>query len=358
MKYLFPLLWLLVAVALSVGLSVAILTYKPAPNPRDYSSLPIKSVGDERLSFIEENGVKEFQLTAYPIRWEYTKGKWVVAWAYNGQIPGPEIRVNEGAKVRIVFTNNLPVATTVHWHGLPVPNDQDGVPGVTQDPIKPGEIYTYEFTAPAAGTFFYHTHGTSHRDGAQQLDMGLSGAFIIEGEEKYVREYTLLLDEWEVLPDGTNAALRPHAEHIMNYNVFTINGKAFPDTLPLKVKEGETVLLRFINAGTSATHPMHLHGQPFTIVAVDGHPVPPAAQLIRDTLPITPGERYDVIVTAKNPGVWMLHCHELHHADGGMIVPFVYEGFTPKKRMPVMENMEHDWMDMPGMDHTSHTEIY
>lgn len=347
-KVLAPLAWLVLAVLLSVGLSVWFMQHTPTQKAADYSSLPIKSLGGEILPFLEKNGAKEFQLTAYPFRWEYVVGKWVVAWGYNGQIPGPEIRVSEGDKVRIVFTNNLPVATTIHWHGLPVPNDQDGVPGVTQDPIKSGEIYTYEFTASAAGTFFYHTHGTSHQDEAQQLDMGLAGAFIVEEKEKYDREYTILLDEWEVLPDGTNAALRPHAGHTMNYNVFTINGKAFPDVPPVKVKEGETVLLRFINAGTSETHPMHLHGQSFTIVAIDGHPVPPAAQLIRDTLPITPGERYDVVVTAKNPGIWMLHCHELHHADAGMIVPFVYEGFTPKKRIHDREDM-HDTMDMPHM---------
>jgi len=112
----------------------------------------------------------------------------------------------------------------------------------------------------------------------------------------------------------------------------------------LKVKEGEKILLRLINAGTSTTHPMHLHGQPFTIVAIDGHSVPPAAQLIRDTLPVAPGERYDVVITAKNPGIWVLHCHELHHADGGMIVPFVYEGFTPKK------HTDQDMTDMSGMN--------
>lgn len=282
------------------------------------------------LSYIEKNGVKEFALSAEAINWEFAKGKTLVAWGYNAQIPGPEIRVTEGDKVKIVFTNKLPKATTVHWHGIDVPNDQDGVPGVTQKAIKPGETYTYEFTAKPAGTRFYHTHGGAAMvDEAEQLDKGLSGAFIIEPKDfatnKPDREYTLILDEWDTnrMSDmmGNNAG----AMGAMAYNVFTLNGRAFPDTEALKVKEGERVRIRMINGGTSTIHPMHLHGHQFKIVAVDGNPVPKAAQLTRNTQPIHPGETYDIEFIANNPGTWLFHCHELHHADSGMIVAIVYE---------------------------------
>ncbi len=320
--------------------------------------LPNKSPADRApLTFTEKNGVKEFRLTAEAINWEYVKGKTVVAWGYNGQIPGPEIRVTEGDKVKFVFTNNLPKATTVHWHGVDVPNNQDGVPGVTQEAIKPGETYTYEFTAKPAGTRFYHTHGGAAMvDEAEQLDMGLSGAFIIEPKNYAVskpdKEYTLILDEWQTVPMKAsrktsfliNQALAngdedQHEEmnnmmnmstmvgegHTMDYNLFTINGRAFPDSEPLTVKKGERVRIRMINGGTSTIHPMHLHGHQFKVVAVDGNPVPLVAQLTRNTQPIHPGETYDIEFIADNPGTWLFHCHELHHADGGMIVPVVYE---------------------------------
>ncbi len=323
--------------------------------------LPARSPADrtERLAFAVKDGVKEFQLNAEPIRWEYTEGKTILAWGYNGQVPGPEIRVTEGDKVRIVFTNKLPKATTIHWHGIDVPFEQDGVPGVTQKAIQPGETFTYEFVAKPAGTRIYHTHGgVAMGDEAQQLDMGLSGAFIIEprGYQKPDQEYTLIFDEWQTMPmmasrktsslinqasvhgdeDGhegmsnmMNMSVMMVKDHAHNYNLFTINGRSFPNTEPIKVKKGDTVRLRLINAGTSTIHPMHLHGHQFKIVSVDGNPVPEVAQLTRNTLPIHPGETYDIEFIADNPGsAWLFHCHELHHADGGMIVPLVYEGYS------------------------------
>lgn len=282
------------------------------------------------------DGTKEFTLNAEPILWEYAEGKTITAWGYNGQVPGPAIRVTEGDKVRVKFTNNLPKATTMHWHGIDVPYTQDGVPGVSQYPIQPGDSYTYEFTATPAGTRFYHTHGSSHADEAQQMDMGLSGAFIIEPTDfqKPDQDITLVLDEWQTgSPDGEihNMAMMDmnhEGGHMMNYNLFTINGRAFPDTEAINVKAGERVRIRLINAGSSTTHPFHLHGQSFKVVAVDGNAVPEVAQLTRDMVTVAPGERYDIELVANNPGAWVFHCHELHHADGGMIMPYLYEGFT------------------------------
>lgn len=303
------------------------------------SDLAVKGPNDrtEQLQpTILADGTKEFALTAEPILWEYADGKTITAWGYNGQVPGPEIRVTEGDQVKVVFTNNLPKATTIHWHGIDVPYTEDGVPGITQEAIQPGEQYVYEFTATPAGTRFYHTHGSGHDDSAQQMDMGLAGAFIIEPPDftKPDQDITLVLDEWQTgSPDGAthNMAMMDMADmggHMMNYNLFTINGRAFPNTEAIKVKEGETVRIRLINAGSSTTHPIHLHGQSFKIVAVDGNDVPAVAQLTRDTISVAPGERYDIEFTASNPGIWMLHCHELHHADAGMVMPVVYDGFT------------------------------
>ncbi|MDP3771136.1 MAG: copper oxidase [bacterium] len=312
----------------------------------DEAGLPLRTPRDRVATLASSvvDGVREFQLTAEPIRWEYADGRTILAWGYNGQIPGPEIRVTEGERVRFVFMNRLPKATTVHWHGLDVPNSQDGVPGLTQEPVAPGATFTYEFVASPAGTHFYHTHGSVHGDEAQQLDMGLSGAFIVEprGYERPSREFTLVLDEWQVAPMGSsngpsmaNMAMGG-AGHSMAYNLYTVNGRSFPATEPLEVAKGDRVRMRLINGGTSTTHPMHLHGHQFRIVAVDGNAVPSAAQLTRNTVTLHPGETYDVEFVAENPGVWLFHCHELHHADGGMIVPLRYEGFA----MPVIREEE------------------
>lgn len=304
----------------------------------DVSRLPLKTPSERKpLAPVVKDGVKEFHLTVGEIRWEYAKGKAVQAWAYNNQIPGPEIRVTEGDRVRVVVENHLPVGTSIHWHGVHVENKADGVPGLTQYPIKPGASFTYEFTARNAGTHFYHTHGSSHMDVALQFDMGLSGPFIIEPKHpaRYDREYVYVLDEWEIGSDGSNGALagtNEHGEHVHtqhDYNVFTINGRVFPDIDPLMVKEGERILIRLINAGTQEIHPMHTHGHSFRVIAVDGNPVPQGAILTRDNLPVLPGERFDIELIADNPGVWLFHCHHVHHASAGMILPFFYEGYAP-----------------------------
>jgi len=292
----------------------------------------------QRLSYVEKDGVKEYYLTVDEVLWEYKEGKYVHVWAYNGQIPGPEIRVKEGDRVRVIVKNNLPVPTTIHWHGVDVENKADGVPGFTQFPIKPGETYNYEYTAKPSGTRFYHSHGSKFGDSVTQVDMGLTGPLIIEPKlqgKKYDREYIYLLDEWEIDYDGSNAAfsglgdVHIHESAKTNYNTFTVNGRVFPDIEPLMVKEGETVLLRLINVGTQEMHPMHTHGHSFKVVAIDGNIVPEVAQQMRDVITVHPAERYDIEIVADNPGAWLFHCHHLHHAAAGMTVAFLYEGFEP-----------------------------
>ncbi|MEK7636268.1 MAG: multicopper oxidase domain-containing protein [Patescibacteria group bacterium] len=303
-------------------------------------SLPLRTPKDRiaTLPFVMKDGAKEFRLDAQEFRWEYAEGKWVHVWGYNGQIPGPEIRVNEGEKVRVIVKNSLPSGngTSVHWHGVDVEWEADGVPGVTQLAILPGEEYVYEFTAKPAGTKMYHTHGSTHMTAAQQLDMGLSGAFIIEPKKpaySYEREYTFVLDEWDINGGINSAVTHVHGAGeqgvIPNFNTFTINGRTFPFTDILPVKKGEKVLIRMINAGTAEFHPMHLHGHQFSVVARDGNAIRPENRETRNTLTVLPGETADIIFSAENPGVWLFHCHHIHHASAGMVSVFAYEGSSP-----------------------------
>ncbi len=280
------------------------------------ASLPDENVpaatvneGNQPLTSRDENGVKVFELTAKPVRWNFGEGIEQVAWTYNGMVPGPLIRVVEGDNVRFVVKNELPEPTTIHWHGIELPNSMDGVPGMTQEAIQPGETFTYEFVAKPAGTFWYH----SHVDSDVQIGVGLHGAFIIDPKTPDADppdvDEVVMLNEWRFV-DGKTYASMPMSG--MDPNYFTINGKIFPATKTVHAKVGDRVRLRFIAAG-QFVHPMHLHGFPFKIVATDGHPVPEASQLTKDTVLVAPGERYDVEFVATEPGMWMIHCHITHH---------------------------------------------
>jgi len=265
--------------------------------------------GGQLLPFREENGVKVFELTTQVVQWPILEGVTATAYTYNGTVPGPMIRVTEGDRVRVIVKNQLPEPTTVHWHGILVPNAMDGVPGVTQDPIEPGDTFTYEFTAAPAGTFMYHSHFESDT----QVMLGLYAPFIIDPKTPPADppdvDVMLMLSEWRIVGNQTFAAMPMTG---MDANYFTINGKAFPNTETITVKKGQRVRLRLAAIGQSV-HPMHLHGLPFKVVATDGYPVPAAAQLTKDTLNVAPGERYDIEFIASEPGQWMLHCHILHH---------------------------------------------
>lgn len=265
--------------------------------------------GNQPLQAQLINGVKEFQLTTSIIRWQILPEVEVGAYAYNGQVPGPLIRVTAGDRVRFRVTNNLPEPTSVHWHGLVIPNAQDGVAGLTQAPIQPGETFTYEYTVPnTPGTFFYHTHHAADR----QQALGLYGALIIDepgATAAYDQEYVVELGEWRVTNGQTFPAMELDG---MLPNFFTINGKSYPATETVKAKVGDRLLFRFIGSG-QFIHPMHIHGGPFEIVGTDGNPVPPGARLTKDTVLVGPGERYDIVWTALQPGKWLLHCHINHH---------------------------------------------
>ncbi|MBI4492948.1 MAG: multicopper oxidase domain-containing protein [Chloroflexi bacterium] len=259
---------------------------------------PAVSRGNQVLTPRLEGDVKVFDLRAQHVRWEVLPGQLVDAYAYEGQVPGPVLRVTEGDKLRVNFTNELPEATVLHFHGPSLPNAMDGVPGVTQEAVPPGGTFSYEFTAQPAGIFLYHTHLNS----AVQEPKGLYGLFVVEpkGEATHYDR-----DVYQVLSEHSG--------------YFLINGKAFPQTEPITVKKGERVRLRLANLGQVA-HPMHLHGHAFKVVATDGYLVR-GEPLTKDTINIAPGERYDLEFVAENPGTWVFHCHLLSHVTNNGVEP-------------------------------------
>lgn len=279
--------------------------------------------------------VRDIVLTAGEFDWEIMPGTTVRAWGYDGQMPGPELRVTEGDRVRVTLRNTLPAPTTIHWHGVTVPPAMDGPAGLNQAPVEPGAEFVYDFVATPPGTRWYH----SHADPALQVPLGLYGPLIIEPRvpaQVYDREYTFLLQEWdlELTPAvAAGTASRGPKDRMMRGgelggDLFLINGHTH-DAIPrVKLAEGDRVLLRFINAG-HMPHSVHLHGHSFTIVATDGNPVPEVAQLTKDTVLIGPAERYDLAFTGDNPGVWMLHCHMEHHMANGMMTLVQYDGAVP-----------------------------
>jgi FtsP/CotA-like multicopper oxidase with cupredoxin domain len=220
----------------------------------------------------------------------------VAALGYNKQTPGPTIRVTEGDKVRVIFTNNLNETTGVHFHGVEFEDFfMDGVPFVTQVPFAPGEEWTYEFTADRPGSLMYH----SHHNATDQVGRGLLGAFIVDpkdpkGVDVFDREYTWISND--VLGG------------------FTINGHGFPAVLPIVAAVGETIRVRYMNEGIMY-HPFHSHGYKQTVVARDGYPLGQNAY-DADTVTVGPGERWDVNITAERIGLWAYHCHILPHVEG------------------------------------------
>ncbi|MDQ3514994.1 MAG: multicopper oxidase domain-containing protein [Chloroflexota bacterium] len=262
-------------------------------------------------------------------------GSTVRAWGYNGQIPGPELRVREGDLVRITLRNDLPVPTTIHWHGVHLPPAMDGPAGLNQAPVEPGDAFVYEFVATPAGTRWYH----SHADPALQIPLGLYGPLIIEprsSTKTYDREQTLVLGEWdtELTPEVAAGFARrgPRDQTLrggeLGSDLFLINGHTHGAIPPIRIAEGERLLLRIINAG-HLSHPIHIHGHSFKIVATDGNPVPDVAQWTKDTVLIGPAERYDLELIGENPGVWMVHCHIEHHMANGMMTVLAYDGHKP-----------------------------
>lgn len=276
------------------------LPYTPVITPNG-STLPWKMV----------DGVKEFHLVVEEIEWEISPGMKIKAWGYNGQTPGPTIEAVEGDHVRILVTNKLPEATAVHWHGIILPSGMDGVKGLTQKGIPPGETFVYEFTLKQHGTQMYHSHG----DEMTQIGLGTMGFFIIHPKNppyKIDRDYAIFLSEWFVPP----GAARPNPGIMTDFNLFTFNSRAFPGTAPMVAQTGERVRVRFGNVAQES-HPIHLHGHSFKVVATDGGDIPESAQWPETTVQVFPGQTRDIEFIA-NPGDWAFHCHRRHHPMNAM----------------------------------------
>ena len=271
-------------------------------------SFPAKTQGKGGVVLapkILADGTKQFELTASVIQWEGSPGKKVTAWAYNGMVPGPTIRVQLGDKVEVILHNQLPAPTTIHFHGLTVPANMDGVPVISQPAVLPGQSFTYAFTVKNTGSNMYHSHFMAQ----SQVPMGLLGAFIIDDpkEPKADVDYPMILNDG---PLG-----------------FTLNGKSFPATEPIVARKGQKVLVRYMNEGLQI-HPMHLHGLAQEVIALDGHLLP--QPYFQDTVMVAPGQRVDVLIDATEVGTWAFHCHILTHAESdhgmfGMVTALVVQ---------------------------------
>lgn len=267
---------------------------------------PVVTPNGSTLKWELKGGVKEFRLTVEACEHELAPGSRIKAWCYNGQTPGPTIEAVEGDRVRILVTNKLPEPTAVHWHGLLLPSGMDGVTGLNQEGIPPGDTFAYEFTLKQHGTQMYH----SHADEMVQIGLGTMGFFVIHPKERkrrIDRDYALMLNEWAVHP-GTS---RPDPSVMTDFDLFTFNSRAFPGTAPLGAKPGERVRVRVGNVSQDC-HPIHMHGHTFKIVATDGGDIPESAQWPETTVVVCPGQTRDFEFIAI-PGDWAMHCHKRHH---------------------------------------------
>lgn len=285
----------------------------PAEPGADYT--PIVVPNGVKAPYKVVDGVKVFHLIAEEIEWEVAPGLTIHAWGYNGTIPGPLIEVGVGDRLRIYVTNHLPAPTSVHWHGILIPCGMDGVAGITQPPIPVGETFLYEFFVPESGTFMYHPHF----DDMTQEGMGLIGMLIVHQREpdpakRATRDFAILLHEWAIQV-GT---ARPNTI-VMDFNIFTMNGKVMPATEPLVAQIGDTVWVRYGNLSAIDHHPIHLHGYKFKVIGGDGGWAPDKSLLLPETTVLVPvGSTKVIEFLADNPGDWIFHCHMTHHTMNQM----------------------------------------
>ncbi|KYF52903.1 copper oxidase, partial [Sorangium cellulosum] len=255
------------------------------------------------------DGVKVGHLVVGPLEHEFAPGLKCEVWGYNGSTPGPTIEAVEGDRLRIYVTNRLPEPSTVHWHGIVLPNGMDGVAGLNQRPIPPGETYVYEFVVRHPGTYMYH----SHFDEMTQIALGAVGMFVVHPRRprgpRVDRDFVLMAHEWKI----NAGARRPDPNAMSDFNVLTFNGKAFPATAPLLVGRGERVRIRLGNLGPMDHHPIHIHGLWFHVTATDGGYVPESAQYPETTVLVPVGSTRVIEFVPEEPGDWAMHCHMTHH---------------------------------------------
>ena len=285
----------------------------PAAPARAEGYRPVVTPGVATLPYRLVEGVKEFRLVAEPVRREFAPGTVVDTWGYNGSTPGPTIEAVEGDRVRILVENRLPEKHAVHWHGVILPNGMDGVGGLTQPHIPPGRTMAYEFTLRQHGTQMYH----SHSDEMFQMALGMYGFLVIHPQEPAEPQpdidYAIFLGEWAVHP-GTRV---PDPMVMLEFNLFTFNGRMFPAVPHLTARTGDRVRVRLANV-TMDNHPIHMHGVPFEVVGTDGGAVPVSARRPETTVDVPPGTTRTLDFIARFPGDWAFHCHKTHHTMGAM----------------------------------------
>ena len=273
---------------------------------------PVRTLNGWTLPHTLKDGVKEFHLVAEEVEHEFAPGCVAKCWGYNGSTPGPTIEAVEGDRVRIFVTNRLKEHTTIHWHGLYLPSGMDGVGGLNQPHIRPGETFVYEFTLQQHGTHMYHPHA----DEMVQLAVGMMGLFIIhprEGEPVRIdRDYCFLLHNWALHP-GT---WRPDPSIMTEFDLWTFNSKVFPAIEPLVARTGERVRIRVGNLSMHE-HPIHLHGVQFRVTGGDGGRLPENLWRTEVTELVGVGQMRDIEFVAI-PGDWALHCHKSHHTMNAM----------------------------------------
>jgi manganese oxidase len=274
---------------------------------RDYR--PVITPNGTALPFKVVDGVKVYHLTAEEVEHEFAPGLTATCWGYNGRVHGPTIEAVEGDHVRVYVTNRLPAATTVHWHGVLLLSGMDGVGGLSQRAIQPGETFKYEWTFRQHGTLMYH----SHHDEMTQMGLGLMGMIVVHPRKPVGplpdRDFVYMLSEWKIVP-GTK---RPDPNEMTDFNILTLNGKCFPGTAAIVAKLGERVRIRFGNLSAMDHHPIHLHGYYFKVIATDGGDIPEAGQWPETTVLVPAGSARTVELIADNPGDWAMHCHMTHH---------------------------------------------
>jgi FtsP/CotA-like multicopper oxidase with cupredoxin domain len=286
---------------------------RPLMPPTGRAYHPVATLNGWTLPWRMRNGTKEFHLVAEPVVREIAPGMSANLWGYNGQSPGPTIEVVEGDRVRIFVTNRLSEATSVHWHGQRLPNGMDGVSGLNQPSIKPGQTFVYEFRAQRAGTFMYHPHA----DETTQMAMGMMGFWVTHpsdpGALPVDRDYVFLLNAYDIAP-GTST---PKVSTMLDFNLWTFNSRAYPGIDPMVARIGERVRIRVGNL-TMTNHPIHLHGHEFEVAGTDGGWVPRSARWPEVTTDIAVGQMRAIEFVAAAPGDWAFHCHKSHHTMNAM----------------------------------------
>jgi FtsP/CotA-like multicopper oxidase with cupredoxin domain len=280
-------------------------------NTQTKPPIPMVTPDVTDLPFEMDGATKVFRLKAAPLKQKIVPFKSIDAWGYNGSSPGPTIQVTQGDRVRIHVENALPESTSMHWHGLEVPIEQDGVPFISQKPIAPDQTFTYEFTIHQEGTFFYHAHS------AMQEMIGLIGMLVSHPQAAHSphvdHDFGIVLQEWAILP---NSSVPNTAS--MEFNWLTFNGISAPSTTPLIVRLGSRVRIRFVNLGMDH-HPIHLHGHQFVITGTEGGRAPESTWYPTNTVLVGVAQAKIVEFEAKYPGAWMIHCHLPHHMMNSMM---------------------------------------